>query len=47
MAAEVVSKREDVVEATLPNLELKVIADPTTGYAAIQNNIPVVRSLIV
>lgn len=47
MAAEVVSKREDAVEATLPTVELKVIADPTTGYAAIQNNIPVVRSLIV
>lgn len=47
MAVEVVIKREDAVEAILPDFELKVIADPTTGYAAIQNNIPVVRSLIL
>ncbi|MCD0491115.1 DUF3320 domain-containing protein [Chromobacterium violaceum] len=37
----------NTLEATSPVVELKVIADPTTGYAAIQNNIPVVRSLIV
>ena len=47
MATEVVSTKEDAVEATLSSFELKVVADPTTGYAAIQNNIPVVRSLIV
>ncbi|WP_047248286.1 DUF3320 domain-containing protein [Chromobacterium subtsugae] len=35
------------LEATSPALELKVIADLTTGYVAIQNNIPVMRSLIV
>lgn len=33
-------------EATLP-LRLEIQADSTTGYAAIQNNVPVVRSLTI
>lgn len=45
MAAGVLN--EEAAEATSPIVELKVIANPTTGYAAIQNNIPVVHSLIV
>ena len=47
MATEVLNEQEETAEATSPLVELKVIADPTTGYASIQNNIPVVRSLIV
>lgn len=46
MATEVLNEQE-TAETAAPAAELKVIADSTTGYAAIQNNIPVVRSLIV
>lgn len=35
------------LEVTRPTLELAIQADQTTGYVAIQNNIPVVRSLTV
>lgn len=47
MANEGLNEQKETTEAASPIMELKVIADPTTGYAAIQNNIPVVRSLIV
>lgn len=47
MTTEVLNEQEEPAETTSPMMELKVIADPTTGYAAIQNNIPVVRSLVV
>lgn len=40
-------EQEVVEETAAPTIELKVAADSTTGYAAIQNNIPVVRSLSV
>ena len=40
-------EQEVAEETAAPTAELKVIADSTTGYAAIQNNIPVVRSLSV
>lgn len=46
MATEVLNEQE-LLETISPMVELKVIADPTTGYAAIQNNIPVVRSIVV
>ena len=47
MATEVLNEQEERAETASPAVELKVIADSTTGYAAIQNNIPVIRSLIV
>ena len=47
MATEVLNEQEETAETVSPMVDLKVIADPTTGYAAIQNNIPVVRSLVV
>lgn len=47
MTTNVLSEQEDMAEVAPPLVDLKVIADATTGYAAIQNNIPVVRSLIV
>ena len=47
MATEIPDEQDVEAESTLPAVELKVLADPTTGYAAIQNNIPVIRSLIV
>lgn len=47
MATEGLNEQKDMAETSAPATELKVIADSTTGYAAIQNNIPVVRSLIV
>lgn len=47
MATEALNEQEEMAETAAPAAELKVIADATTGYAAIQNNIPVVRSLIV
>jgi very-short-patch-repair endonuclease len=40
-------EQEEKMQTTSSMVELKVISDSTTGYAAIQNNIPVVRSLIV
>ncbi len=39
--------QEKTSDTLVPAAELKVTADSTTGYAAIQNNIPVIRSLIV
>jgi hypothetical protein len=47
MSDDVLSEKEDPAEIIAPAIELKVIADSTTGYAAIQNNIPVVRTLVV
>lgn len=47
MATEVLNEQEEKAKTESPMVDLKVIVDPTTGYAAIQNNIPVVRSLIV
>ncbi|MES2355017.1 MAG: DUF3320 domain-containing protein [Pseudomonadota bacterium] len=47
MATEVLNEQEKTTGLAAPTVGLKIIADPTTGYAAIQNNIPVVRSLIV
>lgn len=47
MTADVQDQQDETVDEAAPAVELKVIADPTTGYAAIQNNIPVVRSLVV
>ncbi len=44
MATNMLNEQE---ETAAPAAELKIIADSTTGYAAIQNNIPVVRSLII
>lgn len=40
-------EQAEAEETAAPSAELKLVADSTTGYAAIQNNIPVVRSLIV
>ncbi len=47
MTAEVLNEQEETAETAAPAVELKVIADSTTGYATIQNNIPVIRSIIV
>lgn len=47
MATEGLNKQEDTADTLAPAVELKVTADSITGYAAIQNNIPIVRSLIV
>ena len=47
MVTEVLKEQEENVESVAPRVELKVIAQSTTGYAAIQNNIPVVHSLLV
>lgn len=47
MATEVLNEQEETAETVAPAVELKVIADSTIGYAAIQNNIPVIHSLIV
>jgi very-short-patch-repair endonuclease len=35
------------VEVVAPTFDIQVVADPTIGYAAIQNNIPVVRALLL
>jgi hypothetical protein len=43
-AVEASLEKLDLVE---PLLRLDIQADSTTGYAAIQNNIPVVRSLTI
>ena len=47
MTTNVQDQQDTTVDEAAPAVELKVIADSTTGYAAIQNNIPVVRSLVV
>ena len=47
MTTDVQDQHDDTVNEATPAVELKIIADPTIGYAAIQNNIPVVRSLVV
>ncbi len=46
MATEMGNEQEQGAEGAAV-IELIVVTDPTTGYAAIQNNIPVVRSLII
>lgn len=47
MLGDVLNDFEESPEEAVRSMELKVISDPTTGYSAIQNNIPVVRSIIV
>jgi hypothetical protein len=45
MATEMLNGLDATVEAIFPRVELAVIADPTTGNAAIQNNIPDVEMI--
>lgn len=48
MATEALNGQEEAKMMSPPTaIEMKVIADPTSGYVAIQNSIPVVRSLFV
>ncbi|GBG12991.1 uncharacterized protein NMK_0529 [Novimethylophilus kurashikiensis] len=43
--ADEIKQQEDLGVDAVHRVEIKVVTDPTTGYAAIQNNIPVVRSI--
>ena len=47
MAAELVAHESPEAQVFPNQVELDVIADPTTGYAAIQNNIPILRSIVI
>jgi very-short-patch-repair endonuclease len=47
MATEVLNEQEEAAATSAPAVELKILTDSTTGYAAIQNNIPVIRTLSV
>lgn len=48
MTVDAVPPREETGDAPLPPaLDIGIHADQTTGYAAIQNNVPVVRSIAI